>query len=306
MQPDRTPARELAHGKWHGILGRWLDDKALSGKHTSCPMCGGKDRWRLDDKEGNGSWICSHCGAGDGFHLLQHLNGWSFQESAKYVEQMAGRVQSKPVRQPESPDVILQKLRKVWGASVKITEGDPVWLYLVNRCGIESAPLGLRLYTEMPYRHDDGSVTKHPAMLAQVVGHDGVPVSIHRTYLTADGKKANVPNAKKLMTPVRKMENVAIRLARPVDGWLGIAEGIETALCAAKRHQMPVWSCISAGLMESFRPPADVELLTIFGDNDTSYTGQAASFNLARKLVSLGRMCNVAIPIAPGDWADFK
>lgn len=302
--PLHDSARDIAQGKWHGILGRWLDDRALKGKHTACPLCGGKDRWRLDDKEGHGTWICSHCGAGDGFHLLQKLNNWSFAEAAKYVEQMAGKVQAKQVQQRESAESVLANLRRIWGASTKIIKGDPAWLYLSNRCGIESVPLGLRMHAAMPYRHEDGKITKHPALLAQVVGHDNAPVSIHRTYLTTDGKKADVPQPKKLMTPVRRMENVAIRLARPVDGWLGVAEGIETALCAGKRHNVPVWACISAGLMESFLPPPDVQMLTVFGDNDTSYTGQASAYSLARKVVNAGFMCTVAIPAAPGDWAD--
>jgi putative DNA primase/helicase len=302
---QREPARDLAQGKWHGILGQWLDDRALTGKHTACPLCGGKDRWRLDDKEGSGSWICSHCGAGDGFHLLQKLNNWSFQEAAQFVEKMAGKVQAKQIQQRESAETVLSKLRRIWGASSKIVEGDPAWLYLVNRCGIETVPLGLRMHPAMPYKHEDGTVTKHPAMLAQVVGHDSMPVSIHRTYLSESGTKADVPQPKKLMTPTRKMENVAIRLAKPVEGWLGVAEGIETALCAGKRHAMPVWSCISAGLMESFQAPAGIQLLTVFGDNDPSYTGQAAAYRLARATVNAGVECNVAIPPGHGDWADF-
>ncbi len=303
QQPER--ARDLAQGKWHAILGRWLDEKALRGKHTSCPMCGGKDRWRLDDQGGNGTWICNNCGAGDGFHLLQHLNGWTFAEAARYVEKIAGNFQAKPASPPRSAEDALAALRRVWNASVKITEGDPAWLYLARRCGIKAAPLGLRLHMSLPYRHDDGQVSQHPALLGQVVGYDNAPVSIHRTYLTRDGKKADVPQPKKLMTPVRKMENVAIRLARPLEGWLGVAEGIETALCASKKHSMPVWACISAGLMESFLPPANVQMLTVFGDNDPSYTGQASAYKLARSVVAAGLMCGVCIPTSHGDWADI-
>ncbi|WP_296818027.1 primase-helicase zinc-binding domain-containing protein [Thiobacillus sp.] len=51
------PVRELAHGRWPGILSRFgLTDKQLSGRHTACPVCGGKDRFRFDDKEGRGTF----------------------------------------------------------------------------------------------------------------------------------------------------------------------------------------------------------------------------------------------------------
>lgn len=39
--------------------------------HQSCPMCGGNDRFRCDDKRGEGTWICNQCGAGNGFMLVQ-------------------------------------------------------------------------------------------------------------------------------------------------------------------------------------------------------------------------------------------
>ena len=37
----------------------------------TCPMCGGKDRFRFDDKGGRGTWICSQCGAGDEIELVK-------------------------------------------------------------------------------------------------------------------------------------------------------------------------------------------------------------------------------------------
>ena len=305
MQPREEKARDIACGKWPAILGKWLDERALAGRHTACPMCGGKDRWRFDNKGGNGTWICSHCGAGDGLQLLQHLNNWAFQEAAQYVESVAGKFVSAPIKQPRGEADIRADLRNVWEAGQRVVVGDPVHAYLVARCRIVEVSAGLRYHPALPYFHEDGKATKHPAMLAQVIGADNTPVSIHRTYLTGDGKKADLPIAKKLMTPVRKMENVAIRLARPADGWLGVAEGIETSLCASARYRIPVWSCVSAGLLETFRPPEGIKMVTVFGDNDTSFTGQASAYKLARALVALGIDCTVCIPQTAGhDWAD--
>lgn len=142
-------------------------------------------------------------------------------------------------------------------------------------------------------------------MVARVVNAAGKPVSLHRTYLTDDGQKAAVPIPRKLMTPTEKLSNVSIRFAPPIDGWLGVAEGIETALCAAIRFQVPMWSCISAGMLRSFRPPEGVRLLFIMGDNDVSFTGQEAAYWLAKTVSQNGIECRVHIPDDPGtDWAD--
>lgn len=45
--------------------------KGNGKKHQSCPLCGGSDRFRCDDKGGNGSWICNQCGAGNGYTLIK-------------------------------------------------------------------------------------------------------------------------------------------------------------------------------------------------------------------------------------------
>ena len=44
-----------------------------TGKHTSCPACGGKDRFRFDDKQGDGTFYCNQCGAGNGFQLIMNV-----------------------------------------------------------------------------------------------------------------------------------------------------------------------------------------------------------------------------------------
>ena len=53
---NRLDVREVAQGRWRSILTvLGIDERALSGKHGPCPMCGGKDRFRFDDREGRGA-----------------------------------------------------------------------------------------------------------------------------------------------------------------------------------------------------------------------------------------------------------
>ncbi|MDF7670122.1 primase-helicase zinc-binding domain-containing protein [Orbaceae bacterium ESL0721] len=64
------------NGHWLTLFNRvGLDIK--KNQHSPCPLCGGKDRFRFDDIDGRGTWICNQCGAGDGLELLkryQHCN----------------------------------------------------------------------------------------------------------------------------------------------------------------------------------------------------------------------------------------
>jgi len=287
-------------------LGQWLDTHALSGKHGPCPICKtGTDKFRFDDLEGAGTWICNSCGAGDGITMLMEMMGCSFREAAEYIEKSAGRMQVKPSRPGREAGDIKDALRRVWAGGRPITPTDAAGLYLHHRCRIETFPACLRFHPDLSYIDDDGVITQHPAMLAQVIGADGVAVTIHRTYLTPEGRKADVKSPKKLMTPLRKLENVAVRLRPISDGWLGVAEGIETAICAGNQYAAPAWACISAGLLKTFRPPPEVKLLAIYGDNDASFTGQAASYELARLVRNAGIEVKVLIPEIDGeDWAD--
>lgn len=54
-------------------------------QHQACPMCGGSDRFRCDDKRGEGTWICSQCGAGKGFTLVKEFTGLDAYETNKLI-----------------------------------------------------------------------------------------------------------------------------------------------------------------------------------------------------------------------------
>jgi putative DNA primase/helicase len=68
---------------------------------------------------------------------------------------------------------------------------------------------------------------------------------------------------------------------------------------------VPVWAATNAVLLEAWVPPEGVERVLIAGDNDTSFTGQAAAYSLARRLVQKGLAVEIQIPgVAGKDWAD--
>jgi len=54
-------------------------------RHGACPKCGGTDRFRLDDKEGRGTWFCNQCGNGDGLDLVRLVTGKGVKEASGMV-----------------------------------------------------------------------------------------------------------------------------------------------------------------------------------------------------------------------------
>lgn len=297
-------AADLARNRWAALLVHFgIERNLLTGKHAPCPACGGRDRFRFDDKGGRGTWICSKCGSGDGFALLGMVKGWRFREAAIEVERIAGNFQPGKAVPPErSAADKIEACRRIWQESQPVTDGDPVHSYLLNRTGVEAIPASIRHHPNLIYRHDDGTITRHPAMISKVEDADGRGCAIHRTYLSVYGTKAHVPAAKKVLGSLPP--GAAVRLSVP-GGVIGIAEGIETALSASMHFGLPVWSAISAGGLECWTPPAGTERVVIFGDNDLSVTGQAAAWNLAKRLISAGIQTEVRIPELPGqDWND--
>ncbi|MDH2395335.1 DUF927 domain-containing protein [Providencia rettgeri] len=78
-----------ANGQWQNILSN-LGAEVPLNTHTACPACGGKDRFRFDNKGDNGTFICSQCGSGDGLDLVQRVLGGSVTEAAYEVAGMIG------------------------------------------------------------------------------------------------------------------------------------------------------------------------------------------------------------------------
>lgn len=300
MQTHKAKTSDEAIGRWPGILpALGIESRYLVNRHGPCPVCEGKDRFRFDDKEGRGTWYCNQCGHGDGFELLKLVNGWSFQDAAKQVDKIIGTVAAQPVIKDRTEQSKLEALRTVWTASREVKPGDPVWRYLTGRLGVESIPAAIRFHPGV--RHSEGGT--YPAMLAKMVYPDGSGASIHRTYLTADGHKAPVETVKKFMSG-KPLNRAAVRLSA-IQEYIGIAEGIETALAASVRFQTPVWAATNAVLLESWVPPVGVKQVLIAGDNDSSYTGQSAAFNLARRLIRDGYAVEIVIPEeVDTDWAD--
>ncbi len=263
-------------------------------------MCGGTDRWRFDDKKQRGTWICTACGAGDGFSLLTRIKGWTFSEAAKEVEKIVGSINAEPVRRPLDSDWVMRVCREQWTASEVVKRECPVTRYLDQRgLGMDAYPSMLRSLTRCRYevKGAPSYPEYHPAMLAKIVTPEDEAVGLHRTYL-------NGTDYSKMDRKVfgSQPPGSAVRLA-PAATVMGIAEGIETAMSASILWGMPVWAALNADRLMTWSPPKDVQEVFVFADKDATYTGEAAAYGLARKLVIRGLKARVLVP-DEGDWND--
>ncbi|EBA3642577.1 DNA primase [Salmonella enterica subsp. enterica serovar Paratyphi B] len=99
MKMNVTETVKQACGHWPRILPA-LGVKVIKNRHQSCPVCGGSDRFRFDDKEGRGTWFCNQCGAGDGLKLVEKVFGVTPSEAAGKVNAVTGNLP------PVAPEVI--------------------------------------------------------------------------------------------------------------------------------------------------------------------------------------------------------
>lgn len=99
MKMNVTETVKQACGHWPRILPA-LGVKVIKNRHQSCPVCGGSDRFRFDDKEGRGTWFCNQCGAGDGLKLVEKVFGMNASEAAGKVNAVTGNLP------PVAPEVI--------------------------------------------------------------------------------------------------------------------------------------------------------------------------------------------------------
>jgi putative DNA primase/helicase len=293
--------KHAARSKWRGILGEFgVDRAALTGKHCACPLCGGTDRFRYDNRDGDGTWICNQCGAGTGIDLAKAHLGVEFRDAACAVDQILGNVQDDPKAKPAmSGEDQRRLLNTLWKASLPINDLSPAGWYLQSRVPGAMACADLRFVEAAPVPGGGTSA----AMIAMVRDcKTGAPASIHRTFLTQGGAKADMENPRAMM-PGELPEAISVRLAEAGDV-LGIAEGIETALAAQVKFDVPCHAALTAGFMAKWQPPAGVRKVIVFGDADANYTGQAAAYTLAHRL-SRKLQVEVRIPGQFGtDWAD--
>lgn len=200
-----------------------------------------------------------------------------------------------------------ERIAALWAECVPVRAGDPMALYLAQRLRLAPEhlrlPECLRLHPALPYWHEGECIGVFPAMVGPLIAPDGRMVALHRTWLTCDGRKADVPTVKKLTGAAGPLAGCCIPLFKPAHGCICIAEGIETALAGRCVSGLPTVAAYCAGNLAAWHWPARVRRIVIFADADQA--GAEAADKLRRRANVAGLSVNVMTPTEAGaDWCN--
>lgn len=316
--------KEQARGRWPGILAAFgIDKELLDGEHRPCPVCNGKDRFRFDDRSGNGDWVCSghgqrrgsSVGSGNGVDLLMGYLNKEFRDVVNDVRSVifGGELPKvdRPavVVTPTDRHKVLESCNKVLAKSLPVQMGSPVDRYLKLRGLAYGATPTLRYVPNLGYykpgKENPELVGRFPAMIAPIVDVNNQLLGLHRTWLAPRGEgKAPVDEPKKLSN--KGCAGGAIRLFDPVDGFIAITEGIETALAVNELYGWPVWATIATAFMEAVELPKEINKVVICADYDEVDAntgvrpGHKAAIALRDRLLKEGRQVKIMLPAREG------
>ncbi|ODU51621.1 MAG: hypothetical protein ABS98_06365 [Lysobacteraceae bacterium SCN 69-48] len=349
LDRERAITKELCDnlkGQWARVLAHVipeLADAIAAGprKHVDCPFHGGKNDFRIHQNfDESGGCICT-CNREmtDGFKVIMYARNCSFMDAKQYlIDALGGRITTDhlppPVRrrEPNLKEIaakdakIRQRVERTWADSHSLSDSRsrPARNWLESRgVGSNLNLPSVQCHPALAYwNHDDEKgrfvrLGNWPAIVSLVQCPDGRAATIHRAWLTADGRsKAPVPEQRKQeqCPSTVDLAGAAIRLDRFEHPVLSLAEGLESALSArllTSNLGLPAWSTLNSVLLEKVVVPEYVQVVVIWADRDRGQAGQHAAVALCKRLRSEGKRAVVMLPpyaIPEGkrslDWND--
>ena len=293
MKMNVTETVKQACGHWPRILPA-LGVKVMKNRHQACPVCGGSDRFRFDDKEGRGTWLCNQCGAGDGLKLVEKVFGVKPSEAAQKVNAVTGNLP------PVAPEVIATAEAET-EADRKAAVSLAVRLMEKTRTASGNAYLIRKGFPDrecpvLSVMHKTGGVTFRAGDVV-VPLYDDTGALVNLQLISSDGLKRTLKGGavKGACHTIEGKKQAGKRL------W--IAEGYATALTMHHLTGETVMVALSsvnllslASLVRQKYPACQIVLAA---DRDLSGDGQS-------KAAAAADACEgvVALPPVFGDWND--
>lgn len=302
------------------------------GMNVPCPVSGGTDGFRLfrDANETGGGVKQSYRVFPEGIDLLMWVNDWSFTKVFDELEAFIGgkSIDTSQIASPFKilPTIVNEEglrtwLNTLWSESLPLAHemAHPARAYFRMRWLSQAAGISsdIRYHRKLYYRDKMGKeIGSSGAIISLVRNNEGEPVAIHRTFITPWGEKSVFGNklSAKTMTPSvnKKSRGRHIQLFTPQKGFIGIAEGLETALAVYQAKAFPVWPCLSATMLQSFVPPKGVHTVLNFVDKDRNKAGEYSAKIIRGHLEPQGINVIDLLPPIPlqdfdkkgVDWAD--
>jgi len=275
---DSTKLKEKVGNRWLDVLGALAPSlhHAIhkTGTSVPCPINGGTDGFRLfgprdryPTSQSGGGVSHSYRVFPDGVDLLMWVNNWSFPQAFDEIEAWLGDkiVNVGPVYEAKVKEVDDTSLRNwlnfVWEESISLedTKAYPARAYFSSRRMLTAAKAAknIRFHPNLKYKDSSGELLGvYGAVLCKVQNNEGSPVQISRIYLNKNGTKVDLGkgNKAKKQTPCVKkhIKGRHVKLFEPINGYIGVCEGVETALAVYEAKQFPVWPNLTATNLFSF------------------------------------------------------
>ena len=209
----------------------------------------------------------------------------------RYVSRSRAATHEQEKQQAERTAIALS----IWQSTVPAF-GTLVETYLAGRGLSLQLPPSLRFHRGL--KHPSGG--SWPCMVAIVEqGNDGIPLAIHRSFLTRNGSKAPVDPTKMMLGPCR---GGAVRLGEPSE-ILMVGEGIETCLAAMQSTGHPAWAALSTSGLRTLGLPEAVREVIVLADGDEP--GEAAARDCALRWKQESRRVRIARPPRGMDFNDM-
>ncbi|MEG9845066.1 primase-helicase zinc-binding domain-containing protein [Enterobacter hormaechei] len=293
MKMNVTETVKQACGHWPRILPA-LGVKVMKNRHQACPVCGGSDRFRFDDKEGRGTWLCNQCGAGDGLKLVEKVFGVKPSEAAQKVSTVTGNL-------PPVAKEVIATAEAETEADRKAAVSLAVRLMEKTRTASGNAYLTRKGFPDrecpvLSVMHKTGGVTFRAGDVV-VPLYDDTGALVNLQLISSDGLKRTLKGGavKGACHTIEGKKQAGKRL------W--IAEGYATALTVHHLTGETVMVALSsvnllslASLVRQKYPACQIVLAA---DRDLSGDGQS-------KAAAAADACEgvVALPPVFGDWND--
>ena len=264
-----------------GLIAQTLNlRKTNTGFIGSCPVCSYPGSLSVKENQGR---LLTYCHAG-------------CDSNSVFNAVLKTKQSPTPTREFSLARSTNQYAEKLWQQSSS-AKGSLAEIYLQHRGYRGPIPESLRYLSDHQHKP---SGQRYPVMLAKVTDQHGCFLSVHRTYLSLNGKgKAPVEPAKMTLGSIR---GGAIRLSEAKDQLI-LCEGIETGLALLHASQIPVWSCISAGGLKTVNLPTYIQTVIIAADYDKP--GLQAAEEGAARFYKQGLTVKVIKPKLLGtDFAD--
>lgn len=268
--------------------------RALGGRRTGsvwmarCPVHDDREPSLAiqDAKDGK---LLVHCHAGcDQRQVVATLRSRGLWPNNKRFARHAPRIVANDCSKPDETNRTNVALA-IWQAATR-ADHTLVETYLVGRGLRLPPPATLRFHAGL--KHQSNGVW--PAMIALVTGANGMPLAIHRTFLSRDG------TTKAPVDPWCR--GGAVWLAEPSDV-LMVGEGIETCLSAMQATGNPAWAALSTSGLRNLALPDDVRDVIVLADGDGP--GEAAAQDCTRRWKGQSRRVDIARPPQGLDFNDM-